>query len=79
MHDRETGALMTDKALCYVGRPENFFENNTDNAAVAEHIRIAKGPSGTNAAYALNLQRALATYSIVDEHVFDVCSRLLTL
>ena len=72
----DEGRMISDSALCYVGRPETLFEEQPDLEAVALHIARACGPSGPNAEYCLNLQRALSRHCLSCPHVFEVASRL---
>ena len=70
------GSQLCDAALCYVGRPATMFDHESDLDVVARHIAGARGPSGSNAEYCLNLQRALAKRHLSCPHVFEVAARL---
>jgi cation transport protein ChaC len=70
------GSQLSAAALCYVGRAESLFEHQPDLEEVARHIAAARGPSGSNSEYCLNLQRALAKRHLSCPHVFEVASRL---
>ncbi len=69
-------SVISETALCYVGKPETLYNEEPDLAAVAKHIEAARGPSGPNSEYCLNLQRALAKQHLSCPHVFEVASRL---
>ncbi len=69
-------SLLSEAALCYVGRPATMFEHEPDLDVVARHVAAARGPSGSNAEYCLNLQRALAKRHLSCPHVFEVAARL---
>lgn len=76
--DAASRRLLTSVALVYVGRTEGLFAE-APLEEVARHIAAARGPSGSNAEYAANLQRALAANHVHCEHVFEVVARLLHL
>jgi cation transport regulator ChaC len=70
------GSVLSAAALCYVGRVESMFEEESDLDVVAKHIAGVRGPSGANSEYCLNVQRALAKRHLSCPHVFEVASRL---
>lgn len=71
----EEGTRVT--AVTWVASPENPFHlGRTDLATMAEQIRGASGPSGTNRDYVLSLAKALAALGVVDPQI-DTLAALL--
>lgn len=65
------------RALVYVADERNpNFAGPASEAEIAAQIRDARGPSGSNAAYALRLAAALREIDADDEHVFAVADLL---
>ena len=65
------------RALVYVADARNSnFVGPASEAEIAAQIRGASGPSGSNAAYALQLAAALREIDAEDEHVFAVADLL---
>jgi len=75
VHTEELGDV---EALTYIA-PENnvAWLGDASNLTIAEHIRQAHGPSGSNKDYVLELHKALEEDSIVDEHVAAIATFLL--
>ena len=66
-------------ALTYVAQPHN--PNHLGPAPlreIAAQIRTARGPSGNNPQYVLQLHQALAELGITDDHVDALVSLILT-
>ena len=64
-------------AVTWVASPENPFHlGRTDLATMAEQIRAASGPSGTNRDYVLSLAEALAVLGVVDSQITALATLL---
>jgi cation transport protein ChaC len=65
------------RALVYVAGPANpNYLGPATPAAIAEQVRRAEGPSGSNRAYVLHLAEALRVLRADDPHVFDLAARV---
>jgi len=67
----------TIRALTYVAHPTN--PNHLGPAplsTIAAQVRSARGPSGDNVDYVMQLQRALAKLDLRDEHVEELAALL---
>lgn len=61
------------EGLVYIATEDNAaWLGPASLAAIAEHIHRARGPSGANREYLLNLARALRALDVRDEHVFGI-------
>ncbi len=59
--------------VAYIGAPNNFAWLGAAPAeAIAAHIRLSAGPSGTNLDYLRQLANALRELDVVDPHVFEL-------
>lgn len=71
------GAAAFARAVTWIAGPENeHFLGPLPEPAIADVIRARRGPSGTNAEYALRLREALRELGVVDEHVEAVAAHL---
>ncbi len=60
-------------ALLYVATEDNpSFSGPTPLEEIAEIVRVARGPSGTNVEYVLRLAEALRSIGADDPHVFEL-------
>ena len=60
-------------AITYVATPSNpNWLGSASNAAMAEQIQNAEGPSGSNRDYLRALARGLREMGVVDPHVFSL-------
>jgi cation transport regulator ChaC len=67
----------TLEVLTYIASMENAnFLGEVPLADVVEQVLMARGQSGDNVAYVLELERALASLSIVDAHVRELAEAL---
>jgi cation transport regulator ChaC len=61
------------EAVTYVATPSNpDYLGPASEAEIAEHVRGARGPSGANLEYVLELAEALRGMGVVDEHVHGI-------
>eukprot|EP01117_Protostelium_nocturnum_P002380 TRINITY_DN1305_c0_g1_i3.p1 TRINITY_DN1305_c0_g1~~TRINITY_DN1305_c0_g1_i3.p1 ORF type:complete len:226 (+),score=50.09 TRINITY_DN1305_c0_g1_i3:337-1014(+) len=61
------------KALIYLATPENEeYLGPSSYQLIAKQIIDAKGPSGPNLEYLLNLAQSLRSMNVVDHHVFQL-------
>jgi cation transport regulator ChaC len=68
------------RALAYVARSDNdHYLGPDDPDAMAWHVHRSRGPSGENAEYVLELDRALQRLGVVDPHVVDLAVRVRAL
>ncbi|KAI9188014.1 hypothetical protein H9P43_002405 [Blastocladiella emersonii ATCC 22665] len=70
------------RALCYMGTTQNeSFHGHKPLDALAEQIYRARGPSGPNDEYLLNLAKAMRDLKpdAVDHHLFELERRVLAL
>lgn len=73
----QTEELGTLEALTYIAHNHNHaWLGDASNQAIADHIRSAKGPSGTNTDYVLSLHEALVTDNIHDAHISAIADLL---
>ncbi len=69
-----------DQGLVYIASENNAaYLGPASEAEIAKHIAIAKGPSGHNDEYLLELANALRELNADDEHVFTIERHLLAL
>ena len=69
-----------DQGLVYIASENNpAYLGPASEAEIAKHIATAKGPSGHNDEYLLELANALRELSAEDEHVFSIERHLLAL
>ncbi len=62
-----------ESALVYVGDPHNpHYAGASSVLDIANIVRTAHGPSGSNREYVLHLANALEEMKIVDDHVFEL-------
>lgn len=73
----ESGRIVTG-TLYVAGRDNHAFLGPSDPDAMAAHIAGARGPSGSNRDYLLDLAAALREIGEEDEHVADLERRVLT-
>ncbi|SVB69175.1 uncharacterized protein METZ01_LOCUS222029, partial [marine metagenome] len=67
----------TLEVLTYIASMENAnFLGEVPLADVVEQVLMARGQSGDNVTYVLELERALASLSIVDAHVRELAEAL---
>lgn len=71
--DVATQQPLPERCLCYIADKDNEeFLGHADDAAIAEQIYKAVGPSGPNIDYLLNLADGLRQLGVSDEHVFSL-------
>lgn len=65
------------RGLAWVAGPDNpNYLGPAPIDAIADQVRRARGPSGANADYALDLADALRALGAQDRHVFELAARL---
>jgi cation transport regulator ChaC len=65
------------RAITYVAGPGNpNYLGVAPLPAIAEQVRHAHGPSGSNAEYALRLAESLRDHDFEDDHVFGIAALL---
>ena len=74
-----THEVVSDRALCYIGRAETLFPDEPNLKLVAQHIADSSGPSGANSEYVLKLQQALASHHLSDPYIYEICAWLKTM
>lgn len=70
------GKLLSGNALCYIGKLETLFPEESNLNVIASHISQSVGPSGKNSEYLLKLQEGLARNGLACPHVYEVAARL---
>lgn len=74
-HDRTFSGTLD--VLAYVALPGNpNYAGHAELAVIAEQVRGAVGPSGSNLEYVLRLAEGLNDLGIYDEHVFELANLL---
>lgn len=62
-----------DKGVVYIASPDNeAYLGEASETDIAKQICQAKGPSGPNCEYLLELAKALRELELEDEHVFEI-------
>ncbi|MCL4133863.1 UNVERIFIED_CONTAM: hypothetical protein GTU68_008686 [Idotea baltica] len=73
----DTAELGELEALTYIApRGNQAWLGDASNQAIADLIRTAQGPSGTNTDYVLSLHDALVADSIRDDHISEIAALL---
>jgi len=81
-YDRQQLTVVSEEigeieALTYIAAPNNpAWLGDASDDAIANHIRTAVGPSGTNKDYVLSLNEALIADDIHDAHIQAIAERL---
>ncbi|KAJ3362830.1 hypothetical protein GGF32_005231 [Allomyces javanicus] len=80
-HQADTEPIIS-KAICFIGTTKNSsFHGYKPLHELAQQITTAKGPSGPNDEYLLNLARAMHELApeAVDHHLYELEARVLSL